>query len=59
MRTLLRSRLEARKGHFMPASLLPSQLGAFEKAEGVLVADAALPPIQVVEAIKQRLDREA
>lgn len=56
---LLRSRLEARTGHFMPPSLLPSQLGAFEKAEGVVVVDAALPPMEVAEAIRQRLDLSA
>jgi carbohydrate kinase (thermoresistant glucokinase family) len=47
-RELLSSRLGARQGHFMPASLLDSQLAALEApqvpAERCLTVDIASPP---------------
>lgn len=52
---LLRSRLESRHGHFMPASLLDSQLAALEPPddhERAWVCDAGLPLDQIVAVLK-------
>lgn len=49
----LARRLESRRGHFMPASLLRSQLATLERPQGgerALLLDAALPPAQLCEA---------
>jgi carbohydrate kinase (thermoresistant glucokinase family) len=51
---LIAARLAARTGHFMPASLLESQLATLEKPaadEGALVVDIALPPAEIAAAI--------
>ncbi len=51
---LLAARVAARQGHFMPASLLASQLAALEEPrsdEPALTADAALPPARILAAI--------
>lgn len=51
---LLRARLEARRGHFMPAALLESQLEALEPPapdEPALELDVAAPAEQLVAAI--------
>lgn len=50
----IRSRLEARRGHFMPASLLESQLAALEPPgpeEQPLVLDVRQPPETIVRLI--------
>jgi carbohydrate kinase (thermoresistant glucokinase family) len=55
---LIGSRLAARKGHFMPASLLDSQLAVLEEPgedEHPVVVDVALPPKRVVGTILARL----
>jgi gluconokinase len=52
-RSLLADRLTARSGHFMPASLLDSQLAdleALEPDEPGLVADINTPPEEIVAA---------
>ncbi|MBC8056749.1 MAG: gluconokinase [Rhizobiales bacterium] len=49
-RALLESRLEARTGHFMPGSLLDSQLQTLEPPETderAITLDAALPPAEI------------
>lgn len=51
---LLRARLEARRGHFMPAALLESQLEALEPPvpeEDALELDVAAPPEQLAAEI--------
>ncbi len=53
-RTELERRLAARPGHFMPASLLDSQLAAFEAPtpdEGVHVLDASQPVDELAAAV--------
>lgn len=48
----IRARLEARRGHYMPASLLRSQFAALEEPdaeEPVLTLDAAESPERIVE----------
>ncbi len=55
---LIGRRLAARKGHFMPASLLDSQLAVLEEPgedERPVVVDVAMPPRRVVAAILERL----
>ena len=57
-RKLIGRRLAARKGHFMPASLLDSQLAVLEEPgedERPVVVDVAMPPRRVVAAILERL----
>ena len=49
-RALLESRLRARPGHFMPSSLLDSQLQTLEPPgadERAITLDAALPPAEI------------
>jgi gluconokinase len=51
--TSLRPRIEARRGHYMPASLLDSQLATLERLEPDEVGatiDATLPQPEVVDA---------
>ena len=50
---VLQSRLDHRKGHFMPRTMLPSQIAALEEpAPGeALVLDAAKPPNELVDEI--------
>lgn len=56
---LLRERVGRRTGHFMPAALLNSQSATLEKLEvdepGIVV-DIASTPVEIVEAIVNRLD---
>lgn len=53
-RPALEGRLAAREGHFMPATLLDSQLATLEPptpGEGVLVLDAARPVDELAAAV--------
>jgi carbohydrate kinase (thermoresistant glucokinase family) len=54
---VIRARLESRPGHYMPPSLLDSQLEALEApaAEEALRVDADRPPEQVARAIVEGL----
>jgi gluconokinase len=51
----LAERLAERRGHFMPASLLPSQLAVFEGAADLLAVDASRPVAEVVTAVRDTL----
>ena len=54
----LADRLHRRSGHYMPASLLPSQLAALELPaadEHALVADIGRPAEQIVGEVRRRL----
>lgn len=56
----LARRLAARVGHYMPATLLQSQLDTLEPpadAEHALCLDIGLPPEQQVAAVLRHLDR--
>jgi gluconokinase len=55
-RELLAQRLSARRDHFMPPSLLDSQLATLEVPEGVCSVDVSVPPEEVVARILQSLD---
>ncbi|WP_127843032.1 gluconokinase [Actinomyces wuliandei] len=56
----LRRRLAQREGHFMPASLLPSQLATLEPLEddedGVVVVSASSSPEATVAAVLESLE---
>jgi gluconokinase len=52
---LIRSRLEARAGHFFNPSLLASQFAALEEPEGAVVVDIAPSPAEIVETIRRRV----
>jgi gluconokinase len=48
---LLHARLEERRGHFMPAALVASQLDDLEEPKDAITIDASLPPEHVVDAV--------
>ncbi|MEO6533717.1 MAG: gluconokinase [Pseudolysinimonas sp.] len=55
---LLASRMAARPGHFMPTSLLRSQLATLERPapdENALTADIAAPVTQIVASLAERM----
>ena len=52
---LLSSRLRERRGHFMGADMLESQLGDLEEPSEALVLDAAEPPARIVARILAEL----
>ncbi|MGC9270065.1 ribose 5-phosphate isomerase A [Acidiphilium sp.] len=57
-RALLAARIAARHGHFMPASLLDSQLATLEPPgadETVMSIDVAASPLQIVASLMRRL----
>ena len=60
--SVLADRLQHRAGHYMPASLLQSQLDTLQPPgadEHALVLDIALPPEQLVDAVCRQLDIRA
>jgi len=61
-RTLLASRMAARPGHFMPTSLLDSQLATLEVPgpdEHALTVDVATPVARLVSTLLASLERTA
>jgi gluconokinase len=50
---LLRSRMNNREGHYMPATLLDSQLAALEPPEDALTLDVVHSPEELVAQIRQ------
>lgn len=50
---LIRGRLAARRGHFMKAGMLDSQLAALETPAGALSLDIAAPPEALVDEIRK------
>lgn len=48
---VLQSRLDHRKGHFMPRTMLPSQLDALEEPQDALIVNAALTVPTIVRQI--------
>ncbi len=51
-RGLIEGRLAARKGHYMPASLLESQLDALEPPEDAITVDAGRPLNAIIADLK-------
>ena len=54
---LLEERMAARVGHYMPASLLASQLRDLEEPEDAIVLDVARPPEELVAELRAALGR--
>ncbi len=54
-RSVIEARLRTRSGHFMPPSLLDSQLRALERPRDALVVDASQPVPAIVEQIERAL----
>jgi len=55
-RAVLQERLRTRKHHFMPASLLDSQLADLEPPADAIVVDEGRPLPDVIDEIRARLD---
>jgi gluconokinase len=53
----LRRRLEARRGHFMAASMLPSQLATLEEPGDAIDVDGTRDPAALVASIRAALGR--
>ena len=53
--SLIRDRLVARRGHFMPASLLASQFAALDAPADAIVVSVELPPAAIVRAVEKEL----
>ena len=49
------ARLKERHGHFMPASLVPSQFAALEEPADAIIIDATQSPDEIVAQIRQEL----
>lgn len=56
-RDLLRERLQARGGHFFPASLLESQLASLEEPGGAITVAADPPVATIIREIRAALSR--
>jgi gluconokinase len=54
-RATIEPRLAARAGHYMPASLLVSQLATLEEPAQAIVVDICMPATAQVEAIREQL----
>lgn len=54
---LIRSRIGARVGHFMPSSLLESQFEALEEPAEAVIVDIVRTPKEIVESILPELAR--
>lgn len=52
---VLQERLDHRVGHFMPKTMLPSQMAALEEPADALVVNAAQPPNVLVQQILDAL----
>ncbi len=55
---VLQERLDQRKGHFMPRTMLPSQMAALEAPSeaGVIAVNAAQPPDVIVQQILNAIE---
>jgi gluconokinase len=54
-RAVLDERLARRRGHYMPASLLPSQLATLETADDTIVVDGAQSVGEIVAAVRAHI----
>ncbi|HEX7021050.1 MAG TPA: gluconokinase [Gemmatimonadaceae bacterium] len=52
---VLRERVSHRPHHFMPASLLPSQLETLEEPRDALTVDGTRPPTEIVHRVRAEL----
>jgi carbohydrate kinase (thermoresistant glucokinase family) len=56
---LIRRRMEARRGHYMPPGLLDSQFATLEPPEEALAVTVTAPPEQIISTILTELDQSA
>lgn len=56
---LIKKRMDERKDHFMPASLLSSQFDALEIPTNSIAVDISMDPDQIVETIISQLELKA
>ncbi|MGC1783744.1 MAG: gluconokinase [Acidobacteriaceae bacterium] len=56
--SVIRTRLEARTGHYMPPSLLPSQLATLEPPKDAIEISVVPPVAQIVQQILSELAKE-
>jgi len=54
---LIRARLAARRGHYMPASLLDSQIATLEEPRDAITVDVSGTPAEIAAAIAAALGR--
>ena len=52
----IRGRLELRSGHYMPPTLLPSQIAALEEPEDAIVADVSGTPEEIAAQVVAALE---
>lgn len=52
----LQDRLDHRVGHFMPKTMLPSQMAALEEPKDAIVVNAGQPPNVIVQQILEALE---
>jgi gluconokinase len=57
--TLVRARLKRRRGHYMPPSLLASQIATLEEPAGAITVDIDGSPEAIAAEIRRRLDETA
>jgi gluconokinase len=55
-KALIRGRLDARRGHYMPAALLDSQFAALEPPGDAITVDVAGTPAAITATIIRKLD---
>lgn len=56
---LIRARLELRRGHYMPPTLLPSQLAALEEPSDAIAIDIAATADAIAARIREQLEHRA
>ena len=54
-RGLIRSRLDSRRGHYMPQALIESQFRDLEEPRDCIVIEGARPPEQAVASIRSQI----
>jgi carbohydrate kinase (thermoresistant glucokinase family) len=52
---LIRERMQAREGHFMPSDLLRSQFDILEEPEGAIFFDISCPPNRILSEMYNHL----
>ena len=52
---LLRARVTQRRDHYMPATLVDSQIATLEEPSGAVVVDASQPPEGIVDELAARI----
>lgn len=55
---VLQARLDHRRGHFMPKTMLPSQMAALEEPKDALTLDASRAPHELIERIVEYVGEE-